>query len=112
MKTDLLLCTGLAMVFLALPSILHAGEDNGGSHAPLALGQPMEDCAPHSAEAVASNMAPVSMTPAATAPAAAAPAGSTKPAPRHLSTATLLTFALIASPGTGLPQTGGNAGGR
>ena len=112
MKTDLLLCTGVAMVLLALPSILHAGEDGSGGRAPLALGQPMADCAPHFAEAAASNMAPASMTPAATAPAATAPAGSTKPVPRHLSTATLLTFALIASPGTGLPQTGGNAGGR
>ena len=39
-----------------------------------------------------------------------APAGSTTQAPRRLSPATLLTFALIASPGTALPQTGGGGG--
>ncbi|MCW0234635.1 MAG: hypothetical protein OJJ21_13625 [Ferrovibrio sp.] len=110
MKTDLLLCTGLAMVLLALPSILHAGEDGSGGRAPLALGQPMADCAPR--EQAGASTEPVDLPGKEAIAAPKSPAAGTGPAPHRLSTATLLTFALIASPGTGLPQTGSNANGR
>jgi hypothetical protein len=105
MKTDLLVLAGTVLLFAALPMVSYADEADGSAERPpLAMGEPMEDCDLHRHDVL-------TLEPAA-APARA-PTGSTtqfSPAPsRRLSPATLLTFALIASPGTALPQTGGGA---
>jgi hypothetical protein len=133
MKTDLLMLAGVALALLAVPMFSHAEDDDWATRSPLAFGEPMEDCDIHHHDAVIAAepaplpavagekadallatpdvVAPVA-TPAVAAPVAAPvkapPDKTTRAAPRGLSTATLLTFALIASPGTALPQTGGS----
>jgi hypothetical protein len=141
MKTDLLLLAGVALALLAVPMVSHAEDDDWATRSPLAAGEPMEDCDIHHTEAVIAAepaplpavaaekadatplatpdvvpvLAPVA-TPAVAAPVAAPvkapPDKTTQAAPRSLSPATLLTFALIASPGTALPQTGTMSGTR
>lgn len=129
MKTDLLLLAGMTLALLAVPMVSPAEEDDDWTtRSPLAAGEPMEDCDIHHIEAAVAlqpalpaekadavratpdlvpAVAPVAI-PAAATPAVAAPRDSTtQAAPRRLSPATLLTFALIASPGTALPQTVG-----
>jgi hypothetical protein len=126
MKTDLLLLAGVALALLAVPMVSQAEEDDWATRSPLAAGEPMEDCDIHHAEMViAAEPAPVPAVAADKAetilvtpdvvPVVApvkAPPDKTTQAPRPLSTATLLTFALIASPGTALPQTGTMSGTR
>lgn len=104
MKTDLLLLAGMTLALLAVPMVsLAEEEDDWATRSPLALGEPMEDCDIHHAQAAVA-LQPA-LAPAAT-PAVAVPRDSTtQAAPRRLSPAALLTFALIASPGTALPQT-------
>ena len=128
MKTDLLVLAGAALLLVAVPMVSHAEEDDWATRSPLAAGEPMEDCdirhdaaviaaepALRSAVAIektdailaAPDAAPAVLPAAVPLPAKALPEKTTRASPRHLSPATLLTFALIASPGTGLPQTGG-----
>lgn len=130
MKTDLLVLAATALLLTAAPAVSQAEHQ----WTPLALGEPMDDCDIHhhdivmaiqpapalSADKVEAILAtpdvapavtPVAIpaaTPAAVAPAKAAPGTTTRAAPRHLSPAALLSFALIASPGTALPQTNGS----
>ena len=132
MKTDLLMLAGVALALLAVPMVSPAEEDDWATRSPLAAGEPMEDCDLHHAGAVVAaepvlvpalaadkadailatpDVVPVvvpAAIPAAEPLPAKPPTGKTTQAPRPLSTATLLTFALIASPGTALPQTGGS----
>lgn len=109
MKTDLLLLAGLVLATMAVPMLSHAEEDDWATRSPLAFGEPMEDCDIHHTQAViAAEPAPLPAVAApVAAPVKAPPDKTTRAAPRGLSTATLLTFALIASPGTALPQTVG-----
>lgn len=129
MKTDLLMLAGLAVALMAAPMVSHAEEDTDwAARSPLAFGEPMEDCDIHHSGAVATTqlalpeakveeilatpdlapaVAPAAAPIVAPLPAKASPDKTTRAAPRALSPATLLTFALIASPGTTLPQTGG-----
>lgn len=102
MKTDLLVLAGTALLLVAVPMVSLAEEDDArnddwATRSPLAFGEPMEDCDTHHVEAA------VALQPAL--PAKVSPDKTTRASPRHLSPATLLTFALIASPGTALPQT-------
>ncbi|QDO96818.1 hypothetical protein FNB15_05800 [Ferrovibrio terrae] len=131
MKTDLLVFAGTVLLFASLPMVSRAedGED-WAAHSPLAMGEPMEDCDIHhhgavialdvvpgppadKVEAILTTpdvvpaVAPVT-TPAVIAPVKAPAGATTQATPKHLSPATLLTFALIASPGTALPQTSGS----
>lgn len=125
MKTDLLICAGALLLLAAAPAVSLAEEDDDwATRSPLAAGEPLGDCDIHHHEiAVAVEPAPVPALPAdkarailavpdEVAPAVApviAPAAAPPKAPAdrttRLSPATLLTFALIASPGTALPQT-------
>lgn len=132
MKTDLLVLAGALLIWAAVPMVSHAGEADWAAQSPLAMGEPMEDCDihHHAPAAIALEAAPAllpadkveailatpDVVPAAATPAVApaavpkAPAGSTTQLapPKNLSPAALLTFALIASPGTALPQTNGS----
>jgi hypothetical protein len=120
--------------------VLHAGENDWTTRSPLAMGEPMEACDIHHHEAaiaiqpaallpaekveailatpdvvpvVVPAATPTVITPAVVPlPAKVRPGSTTQAAPRHLSTAALLTFALIASPGTTMPQTGTMSGTR
>lgn len=131
MKTDLLVLAGTALLLVAVPMVSPAEEDDARSDAwatrsPLAFGEPMGDCdIRHDAAVIAAEPAlpvekadPLLAAPDAAPavlpavvpavvplPAKALPEKTTRASPRHLSPATLLTFALIASPGTALPQT-------
>lgn len=133
MKTDLLVFAGTVLLLAAVPMVLHAEEgDDWATRSPLALGEPMADCDihHHATAAVALESAPAlpadkveailatpDVVPAVAAPVIMPPAPVKTPSdkttqlspPRHLSPAALLTFALIASPGTALPQTAGGA---
>jgi hypothetical protein len=135
MKTDLIVLAGTVLLLMAAPAVSHAEpDDDWATRSPLALGEPMDDCDIHHhdvviaiqpAPALAADkveailatpdvvpaVAPIA-TPAAIAPAKAPPESTTQAAPRHLSPAALLTFALIASPGTAMPQTGAMSGTR
>jgi hypothetical protein len=134
MKTDLLTFACAVLLFASVPMVSHAGENDWATHSPLAMGEPMEACdihhhdaaiaiqsaPPPSAEKIEAILATPDVVPAvapaatptviglAVVPAKAPPGSTTQAAPRHLSTAALLTFALIASPGTSLPQTNGS----
>lgn len=119
MRTDLFLRTTviaslLALPSVSLPSLSLAADDDWATRSPLAFGEPMEDCAPYP-DSAAIAIEPVIIPPKDLAPdivpavlpaATKAAPPSTTQAPRSLSPAALLTFALIASPGTALPQTG------
>lgn len=132
MKTDLLLLAGTALLFASVPMVSHASDDDWSARSPLAMGEPMDDCgevrddsaialktvpslATEKVEAILATpdvvpgSAPLT-TPAVVVPevlpAKAPPDATTQAVPRPLSPAALLTFALIASPGTALPQTG------
>lgn len=142
MKTDLIVLAGTVLLFASVPMVSHAGEaagkDDWATRSPLALGEPMNDCDIHHHDVVIATqpapalaadkveailttpdlvpaVAPVAI-PAAVSPAIPvkkAPVESTTQAiPKHLSPAALLTFALIASPGTAMPQTGTMPGAR
>ncbi|WP_290808842.1 hypothetical protein [Ferrovibrio sp.] len=108
MKTDLLVLAGTVLLFAALPTVSHADEDDDRTtRAPLAMGEPMADCDLHHHDvAIAPVAAPTAVIPAVASVKPAKSGTTTQAAPRPLSTAALLTFALIASPGTALPQTG------
>lgn len=126
MKTDLLLLAGLTLALMAAPLVSHAEDDDDwATRSPLAFGEPMADCDLHHTGAViaaepvlpaekvdailaAPDTAPAVAPAAVPLPAKVSPGKPTR-ASRPLSTATLLTFALIASPGRALPQTGGNS---
>ena len=109
MKTDLLVLAGTVLLFAAMPTVSHAEEDDDRApRAPLAMGEPMADCDLHHRDvAIAPVAAPAAAIPAAASVKPTKSGTTTQAAPRPLSPATLLTFALIASPGTALPQTGG-----
>lgn len=121
--------TGMALVLAALPGIPRAEDRDWSQRSPLAFGEPMEDCAPRdpalamageplpAKEGLARPAAaqqPTAVQPAVIQPAvvqpepAAGPAAETRAqAPRPIPMATLLTFALMASSGSALPQNPG-----
>ena len=110
MKTDLLVLAGAALLLVAVPMVSHAEEDDWATRSPLAAEPALRSAvAIEKTDAIlaAPDAAPAVLPAAVPLPAKALPEKTTRASPRHLSPATLLTFALIASPGTGLPQTGG-----
>lgn len=119
MKTDLLVLAGTVLLLASVPLVSFAEGDDWAARSPLAYGELMGCCdshhrdivlaiepaPPQAAEKIEAILATPDVVPVT---AKTLPKSTTKAAPRHLSTAALLTFALIASPGTSLPQTNGS----
>lgn len=109
MKTSLaLLASAVLMMTAAVPS--YAADDDWASQSPIAAGEPMHDCAPQAeTAAIAGEPAPDLVKPVlpVSAPAEPLPPADSKAQlvpPKAFPVATLFTFALMASPGSSLPQ--------